>query len=72
MRKKNKNELRSEYDFQRLKGGVRGKYADQYHSGTNLVHLDPDVAKVFENAESVNQTLHSLIKFAKTQMAHSR
>jgi len=36
------DELRPEYDLrQLLKGGVRGKYARQYHAGTNLVLLDP-------------------------------
>jgi len=27
--------LRPEYDFSRMKGGVRGKYAKRFHSGTN-------------------------------------
>lgn len=71
MNKKNKKSLRPEYDFYRLKGGVKGKYAAQYRSGTNLIHLDPDVARVFGNAQSVNQTLRSLIKIAKNQAAHS-
>jgi len=69
--KKKDNGLRAEYDFHRLKGGVKAKYAAQYRSGTNLVHLDPDVARVFGNAQSVNQTLRSLIKIAKTEAAHS-
>ena len=43
------DELRSEYDLpELLKGGVRGKYADQYREGTNLVLLAPDVAAVFQ------------------------
>jgi hypothetical protein len=71
MKKKIKNGLRAEYDFHQLKGGVKGKYASQYRSGTNLIHLDPDVAQSFESAESVNQALRSLIKLAKTQTAHS-
>lgn len=71
MKKKSKNRLRAEYDFHQLKGGVRGKYASQYRSGTNLILLDPDVAQSFESAESVNQALRSLIKLAKTQTAHS-
>jgi hypothetical protein len=54
-----------------LKGGIRGKYASKFRSGTNFVHLDPDVAKVFESDESVNEALRSLIKLAKNQLAHS-
>jgi hypothetical protein len=42
------DELRPEYDLGRLlRGGVRGKYAKQYHAGTNLVLLDPNVRKAF-------------------------
>lgn len=42
------DELRSEYDLKTLlKGGVRGKYAKKYREGTNLVLLEPDVAKAF-------------------------
>ncbi|MGD0359464.1 MAG: hypothetical protein ABSC93_01255 [Bryobacteraceae bacterium] len=45
-RDKTKDELRPEYDLrQLLKGAVRGKYAKQYHAGTNLVLLDPDVSE---------------------------
>lgn len=46
-----------EYDF---RGGVRGKYAKRYAQGTNLVLLEPDVAKVFPNSRSVNKALRSL------------
>ncbi|VEN73535.1 conserved hypothetical protein [Candidatus Desulfarcum epimagneticum] len=48
-------ELRPEYDLSRLKGGVRGKYAFKYKEGTNLVLLEPDVADVFKDNESVNE-----------------
>lgn len=71
MKRKDKNGLRPEYDLAHLKGGVRGKYAARYRSGTNLIHLDPDVARVFESEESVNKALRSLIKLAKNQLAHS-
>jgi hypothetical protein len=71
MKKKTKNGLRPEYDFRQLKGGVKGKYATQFRSGTNLIHLDPDVAKVFENEKSVNQALRSLIKLTKAKAIHA-
>ena len=48
------DELEEEYDFSQLKGGVRGKYFQQYQEGTNLVLLEPDVAKAFPSDESVN------------------
>jgi len=37
------DELRPEYDFAKMQGGVRGKYVDRYQTGTNLVLLEPDV-----------------------------
>jgi hypothetical protein len=45
---------------------------DANKATTNLVHLDAEVAKAFNNAESVNQALRSLIKLVKVQTAHSR
>ena len=55
------DDMRPEYD---LRGGVRGKYYQQYREGTNVVLLDSDVAAVFRDSESVNQALRILIKAA--------
>ena len=52
--------LRSEYDLAKLKGGVRGKYYQRAMAGTNLVLVDPDLAKVFPDAASVNRALRVL------------
>ena len=49
--------MRAEYDFS---GGVRGKYYKQFHRGSNVVVLDPDVSKVFPTSRSVNIALRSL------------
>jgi hypothetical protein len=60
------DELRSEYDLSELlKEGVRGKYADRYQQGTNLVLLAPDVAEVFTDDESVNQALRLVMQLAQ-------
>ncbi|MBN2018823.1 MAG: hypothetical protein JW749_01210 [Sedimentisphaerales bacterium] len=56
--------MRKEYDFSK---GVRGKYAAKYKAGTNIVLLDPDVAKVFKTPRSVNQALRSLTQILKSQ-----
>lgn len=61
-----KEEMREEYDFS---GGVRGKYYKQYMEGTNVVLLEPDVAKVFKDSESVNQALRVLMNIAQNQVA---
>ena len=62
-------EMRAEYDFS---GGVRGKYCKQYTEGTNVVLLEPDVAEVFKDSESVNQALRVLINIAKNQVPQTR
>jgi hypothetical protein len=63
-----KDELRPEYDMKALlKGGVRGKYAKRYHAGTNLVLLEPEVAKAFPNDKAVNEALNLVMKLKKVQ-----
>ena len=52
-----KDEMRDHYDF---RAGVRGKYARQYAEGTNVVVLDPDVAQLFPDRESVNEALRAI------------
>ncbi len=54
--------LRSEYDDTTLKDGGRGKYAEQYAAGTNIVRLAPDVTAAFPSEEAVNETLRSVLK----------
>ena len=56
------DDLRPEYDFSQMKGGVRGKYVDRYREGTNLVLLDPDVAAAFPDAKAVNDALRQLLE----------
>jgi len=62
---KSANEMRPEYDFTSMKGGVRGKYAKQYRAGTNLVLLDPKLAEVFTTDAAVNETLRAVLKMTK-------
>lgn len=65
---KHNDDLRPEYDMKSLlKGGVRGKYAKQYREGTNLVLLEPDVAKAFPNEKAVNEALRLAIEMKKVQ-----
>ena len=52
------DELRPYYDFSK---GVRGKYAKQYARGTNLVLLEPDVARAFKSSRSVNRVLRAYL-----------
>lgn len=59
------DELRKEYRREDLGRGVRGKYYREYMKGTNLVLLEPEVARAFPTSESVNEALLSLIEVAK-------
>ena len=55
-------EMLDEYDFSR---GVRGKHAEQYKAGSNVVMLAPEVAKVFPTSESVNDALRAFVKIVR-------
>jgi hypothetical protein len=67
MKRAAKDELRPEYDFTAMKGDVRGKYAERYKDGSNLVLLEDDVAAVFHNDREVNDALRTLIRIARTK-----
>jgi len=60
------NDMQAEYDFSR---GVRGKHFRRYRRGANVVALEPDVAKVFSNAQSVNDSLRALAGIIRRQKA---
>jgi alpha-beta hydrolase superfamily lysophospholipase len=62
---KNASDIRPEYDFAKMKGGVRGKYAKRYRAGTNLVLLDPEVYKAFPTAAAVNEALRAVLAITK-------
>ena len=59
------DDMRPEYDFS---GGVRGKFYKEYMKGTNVVLLDPDVAEVFPDSQTVNEVLRVLAQLAKRQV----
>ncbi len=71
MNKEMEDELRSEYDFAQMEGGIRGKYIERYRQGTNLVLLDPDVAQAFPNDKTVNDALRLLIQVAQRQQPNT-
>lgn len=63
-RMSNDPDMLEEYDFSQ---GVRGKYAQRYAEGNNVVVLEPDVAEFFPDHDSVNEALRSLIPIIKRQ-----
>jgi hypothetical protein len=54
-------EMRAEYNFS---GGVRGKYADRYQRGVNVVLIEPELVKAFPDSKSVNDALRALLAIA--------
>ncbi|MDP3294935.1 MAG: hypothetical protein Q8M37_09355 [Nevskia sp.] len=57
--------LRPEYRREDLGKGVRGKYFQQHVQGTNLVLLQPEVAKAFPTPAAVNEALLGLMQIAQ-------
>ncbi|OQX63101.1 MAG: hypothetical protein DRP02_13950 [Candidatus Gerdarchaeota archaeon] len=62
------DDLLPEYDLDDFfKTATRGKYAQRYKEGTNLVLLEPDVAKFFSDDKKVNEILRLVIKMTNMQ-----
>ena len=70
--KRRGDDVRPEYDLARLKGGVRGKYYQRATAGTNLVLLEPDLARAFPDSSSVNRALRLLRDVARSSSGRSR
>jgi hypothetical protein len=66
------DDLRPEYDLSQLQGGVRGKYYRQATAGTNLMLIEPELAKVFRDSESVNRALRLLLDTAEAVTGPAR
>ena len=58
------DDLRREYDPELIRSGTRGKYAARYQRGTNLVLLEPDVARACPTEQAVNNALRLLMTVA--------
>ena len=69
---KPKDELRPEYRREDFSKMTRGKYAKQVKAASNVVVLDPKVAKAFPNGDAVNEALLGLLEIAKTAGLASR
>jgi len=59
------DDLRPEYDFSSLKGGVRGKYYRRFQAGTNIVRLEPELARAFPTDEAVNEALRTVVRASR-------
>lgn len=64
--KRVKDELRPEYKRSDFGEIVRGKYANKVIEESNIIILEPDIAKAFPNDDAVNKALRYLLEIAKT------
>ena len=59
------DDMRSEYDFASMKGGVRGKYVERVRDGTNIVLIEPEVVEAFPTEQAVNEALKGVLRTAQ-------
>ncbi|MBN1868836.1 hypothetical protein JW916_16275 [Candidatus Sumerlaeota bacterium] len=63
---KTANEIPTEYDFDYSKA-VRGEYYRRLlKEGSNIVILEPDVAKAFSDSAAANEALRSLLDLTRS------
>jgi hypothetical protein len=65
----NDPDMLPEYDFT---SGERGKYAEKFAKGTNVVIIEPDVAKYFPDHDAVNDALRHLAAVISRQQASKK
>ncbi|MBI3399861.1 MAG: hypothetical protein HY048_00450 [Acidobacteria bacterium] len=59
------DDMRAEYDFASMKGGVRGKYFQRAREGTNVVLIEPEVTDAFPTEQAVNEALKGVLNTAR-------
>ena len=63
--KRDDYELRDEYDLSKMTILPKGRFDPKRRIGTNVIVLDPEIAKAFPNDEAVNEALRVILKAAK-------
>ena len=58
------DEMRDEYDFSKR---TRGKYAERFKAGSDIVVLEPDIAAEFDSSEAVNKALRVYLARKKSE-----
>ena len=61
-KKQDDYELREEYDLSKMTVLPKGRFDPKRRIGSNIVVLEPDVAKAFKSDEAVNEALRLLLK----------
>ena len=55
------DDMRPEYDFAAMRGGVRGKYVRRARESTNIVLIEQEVADAFPTERAVNEALKGVL-----------
>lgn len=56
------DDMREEYDFANMPGGVQGKYTKELTGNATPILLDADIATIFPDSKSVNEALRTLAR----------
>jgi hypothetical protein len=64
-KKKDDYELRQEYDLSKMTILPKGRFDPKRRIGSNVVVLEPEIAKAFPNDEAVNEALRLILKVTK-------
>ncbi|MGC1378984.1 MAG: hypothetical protein WA821_22335 [Anaerolineales bacterium] len=65
IKKQDDYELNEAYDLSKMIILPKGRFDPKHRIGTNVIVLEPDVAKAFPNDEAVNEALRLLLKASK-------
>ena len=65
IKKQDDYELREEYDLSKMTIMPKGRFDPKRRIESNIVVLEPDVAKAFPTDEAVNEALRLLLKAGK-------
>lgn len=59
------DDMRAEYDFASMAGGVRGKYVGRVRDSSNIVVIEAEVAEAFPTERAVNEALKGVLYTAR-------
>ena len=62
MKKQDEYELREEYDLSKMTVVPKGRFDPKRRIGSNVIVLEPEIAKAFPNDEAVNEALRLILK----------
>lgn len=65
IKKQDDYELREEYDLSKMTVLPKGRFDPKRRMGSNIVVLEPEIAKAFPNDEAVNKALRLILKASK-------